>query len=219
MILYSEMGWIYIKENIIILKKDKKKILKYLFNINKIEKINKNHIILKKNKVKVWLKDVDISYINNLKNSGVKIEDLAITKISENYKIINWVMNFEDNSVEFYDKDFEITYSDVGSINRYPIKYKIKDIEIVQNKHKIEIKYTKKNSFLIYLIIDDLMNFDNNKIKFSGVQLNWLNEKITNIEKLIDTILKNNYCIIENINVNYYEIDIKYDKIDIKSVI
>jgi hypothetical protein len=35
------------------------------------------------------LKDVDISYINNLKNSGVKIEDLAITKISENYKIIN----------------------------------------------------------------------------------------------------------------------------------
>jgi ABC-type multidrug transport system fused ATPase/permease subunit len=30
------------------------------------------------------------------------------------------------------------------------------------------------------------MNFDNNKIKFSGVQFNWLNEKITNIEKVID---------------------------------
>lgn len=219
MILYSEMGWIYIKENIIILKKDKKKILKYLFNINKIERINKNHIILKKNKIKIWLKDVDVSYINNLKNSGVKIEDLAITKISENYKIINWVMNFEDNSVEFYDEDFEITYSDVGSIDRYPIKYKIKDIEIFQNKHKIEIKYTKKNSFLAYLIIDELMNFDNNKIKFSGIQLDWLNEKITNIEKIIDTILKNNYCIIENININYYEIDIKYNKIDIKNVI
>ena len=219
MILYSEMGWIYIKENIIILKKDKKKILKYLFNINKIERINKNHIILKKNKIKVWLKDVDISYINNLKNSGVKIEDLAITKISENYKIINWVMNFEDNSVEFYNEDFEITYSDVGSIDRYPIKYKIKDIEIIQDKNKIEIKYTKKNSFLAYIIIDELMNFDNNKIKFSGIQLDWLNEKITNIEKIIDTILKNNYCIIENININYYEIDIKYNKIDIKNVI
>jgi hypothetical protein len=47
------MGWIYIKENIVILKKDKKKFLKYLFNMKKIESIKKNYIILKKNKIKI----------------------------------------------------------------------------------------------------------------------------------------------------------------------
>ena len=36
------------------------------------------------------------------------------------------------------------------------------------------------------------------------------------MEKLIDTILKNNYCIVENININYYEIDVKYENEDIK---
>jgi hypothetical protein len=84
------MGWIYIKKDIIILKKDKRKLLKYLFNMHKIKKINKKYIILKKNKIKIWLKDVDVDYIQNLKNYKTKVEDLAITKISENSKIINW---------------------------------------------------------------------------------------------------------------------------------
>lgn len=216
MILYSEMGWVYIKENIVILKKDKKKFLKYLFNMSKIERIDKSYIILKKNRINIWLKDVDISYINNLKNSKIDIKDLTLTKISENYEILSWAMNVDDNTVELYDGDFEISYSDIGSLDRYPIKYKIKDIEIKQDKYKIEIKYDKKDSFLVYLIIDELMYYSNNKIKFSDMQIDWVHERITNVEKIIDTILKNNYCIIENTDINYYEIDIKYKKEDLK---
>jgi hypothetical protein len=80
-------------------------------------------------------------------------------------------MNVDDNTVELYDGDFEISYSDIGSLDRYPIKYKIKDIEIKQDKYKIEIKYDKKDSFLVYLIIDELMYYSNNKIKFSDMQI------------------------------------------------
>jgi hypothetical protein len=48
------------------------------------------------------------------------------------------------------------------------------------------------------------------------MEIDWVHEKITNIEKIIDTILKNKYCIIENSDINYYEIDIKYKKEDLK---
>jgi hypothetical protein len=68
----------------------------------------------------------------------------------------------------------------------------------------------------VYLIIDELMYYSNNKIKFSDMQIDWVHERITNVEKIIDTILKNNYCIIENTDINYYEIDIKYKKEDLK---
>jgi hypothetical protein len=37
---------------------------------------------------------------------------------------------------------------------KYPILFKVKDIIIKKDKNKIEIEYEIKDSFLVYLIID-----------------------------------------------------------------
>ena len=81
MILYSEMGWLYIKENRILLKKERKKIIKYILNINKIEKIDKKYIIIKKENIKITLNNIDIRYIKFLLNNKIKSKDLAVNKI------------------------------------------------------------------------------------------------------------------------------------------
>jgi hypothetical protein len=216
------MGWLYIKEDRILLKKERKKIIKYILNINKIEKINKKYIVIKKENIKIALNNIDIRYIKFLLNNKIKPKDLAVNKICEDYNVINWAMNIDDDRVDIYDKEFDISYIDLSIIIKYPIKFRIKNIVVEKYNNIIKMYYSVEDSFLLYIIIDEwykLYEIDRNiEIRIGDEIIEWEEVKILKIEYLIEKIIKNEKCEIEIINDNfYYEMGIRYDNIDITS--
>jgi hypothetical protein len=216
------MGWLYIKEDRILLKKEIKKIIKYIFNINKIEKIEKKYIIIKKKNIKITLNNIDIRYIKYLINNKIKSKDLAINKICEDYNVINWAMNIDDDRIDIYDKNFDISYIDLSIFIKYPIKFRVKNIAVEKYTNIIKMYYNVEDSFLVYMIIDEwykLYEIEGNiEIRLGDEIIEWEEIKILKIEYLIEKIIKNKKCEIEIINGEfYYEMSIKYNNIDITS--
>lgn len=217
MIVYSDMGWIYINDGKIFLKKEKKKFLYYLINLYKIKKIKKNYILLNDYNINLKLTKITINEILWRIDKKIDLNDLTLTKFYDDYKAISWAMTVENDKIKEYDKEFEISFWDIGYMVSYPILFKIKNIKIKKYENKIEIEYSIEDVFLVYLFINEWFTlYENNNIlniKIGIDEINWKNKKNCDITYIFKKLIINNRCEIKNENENFdYEIDIKYNK-------
>jgi len=205
MIVYSNKGCIYIKKEKVLLKKRNKAI-----DISSEKKIN------------IKLKDVSLNYIKSLKDCRFSIYELNITNLSHDYDKISWAMTTHNKEIKIYQDKFNIAYCDISFFIKYPILFKVSNIIVKKDKNKIEYNYEIKESFLIYMIIDQWVGFYiyKNKIKitFSEENIDWLMYKTLHMEELLNIIINSKKCIFELIDEEiYYEMSIKYKGKDITS--
>ncbi len=205
MIVYSNRGWVYIKKEKTLLKKRNKAI-----DISSEKGFN------------IKLRKISLKYIKSLKDCKLSIYDLTITNLSHEYDVVSWAMHTHNKEIEVYQNKFEIAFCDIAFLIKYPIWFKVKDIIIKKDKNKIEIEYQIKNSFLVYLIVDEWVDFyvylGEIRVRFSEKDIDWLLYKTMYMEELLDTIINNKKCVIELLKEEiYYEMSIKYKGKDVTS--
>jgi len=64
-------------------------------------------------------------------------------------------MNVEDDRIDIYDKNFDISYIDLNIFIKYPIKFRVKNIAVEKYNNIIKMYYSVEDSFLVYMIIDE----------------------------------------------------------------
>lgn len=207
MILYSNKGWIYLKKEKTFLKKK-----------------NKSIDVSKSDNIKIKLKNISSDLIKLKRDSSISLYELSITDLSHWYNIVSWAMTTHSEKIQIYKDEFEISFCDISYLIKYPISFKIKNITIKKDVNNIKINYDIKDSFLVYLIINEWVDLYSNKnkirVSFLDRNVDWIIERTLNIENLINIIITNSCCEFElNDDQIYYEMLIKYKNKDISLII
>ena len=203
--MYTNRGWIYLKKNKTLLKKK-----------------NKFIYVSDDDNIKIKIKDIYLNLIKLKRSSFIEIHELSITDLSHSYDIISWAMGTHNENIKVYKDEFEISFCEISYLIKYPIWFKIKNIIIEKDINKIKINYDIKDAFLVYLIVNEWIDFYSNKKKikilFLDKNIDWIIERTLNIENLINIIINNSFCEFElNDEEICYEMLIKYKGKDISS--
>jgi hypothetical protein len=195
MLYETNIGWILIDKNVIILKVDKKNIFKIIINIKNL-KIN-----LKKKEITIKnIEKFDIVFkckLENLENIDCKIKDIFYVEDD----IILWIFKLYVK-INLYQK-FNTSFIDIPFIEweNKEKKFKINKSEFRIIKNIIEIDYKLEDVFLVYKYINELKWFskylgENIIIKFEDNELDWDIQKKP--LEIVNIIIKNNKCKIIN---------------------
>jgi hypothetical protein len=203
--MYTNRGWIYLKKNKTLLKKK-----------------NKFIYVSDDDNIKIKIKDIYLNLIKLKRSSFIEIHELSITDLSHSYDIVSWAMGTHNENIKVYKDEFEISFCEISYLIKYPIWFKIKNIIIEKDINKIKINYDIKDAFLVYLIVNEWIDFYSNKKKikilFLDKNIDWIIERTLNIENLINIIINNSFCEFElNDEEICYEMLIKYKGKDISS--
>jgi hypothetical protein len=206
MIYETNIGWIYI-EDYIYLKLEFKNIIKILKNIDKIEKINikKKFLVLKNiDNIKIM---INYTLLLTINKNNIKVKDL----LNIEYSAVEWVFAINNNNEKRY-KNIELGTIEVSIENWLCKKNKLKfeSIEIKIFKNEIEIKYEKRNLFMVYLYINaikDTSKIYSEKIKIiiNNKEIDWEIENLEQIKKMLENSKE---CKILNEQIFSYYIDI-----------
>jgi len=201
----TDKGWIYLRKEKTLLKK-KNKFIDVSTDIN----------------IKIKIKNVSLDLIKLKRSSFIEMYELCITDLSHQYSVISWAMATHNDKIKIYKDEFDVSFCDISYMMRYPILFKIKNIVIEKNVDSIKINYDIKDAFLVYLILNEWVDFylDKKKIKisFSNENIDWIAERTLNMENLINRIVNNSSCKLElKDDKIFYEMLIKYKKKDLSS--
>lgn len=207
MIVYTDRGWIYLKKNKTLLKKK-----------------NKFIDLSDTDNIKIKIKDIYLNLIKLRRSYSVEMHELSITNLSHSYNIVSWAMKTHNENIKIYKDEFEISFCDISYLIKYPIWFKIKNIIVKKDVNNIKISYNIKDAFLVYLMLNEWVDFYSNKKKikilFLDRDVDWIVERTLNIENLINIIIINSSCELKlNDDEIYYEMLIKYKGKDISSSI
>jgi len=189
MLYETNIGWILIDKNVIILKVDKKNIFKIIINIKNL-KIN-----LKKKEITIKnIEKFDIVFkckLENMENIDCKIKDIFYVEDD----IILWIFKLYVK-INLYQR-FNTSFIDIPFIEweNKEKKFKINKSEFRIIKNIIEIDYKLEDVFLVYKYINELKWFskylgENIIIKFEDNELDWDIQKKP--LEIVNIIIKNN---------------------------
>jgi hypothetical protein len=115
--------------------------------------------------IKIKIKDIYLNLIKLKRSSFIEIHELSITDLSHSYDIVSWAMGTHNENIKVYKDEFEISFCEISYLIKYPIWFKIKNIIIKKDINKIKINYDIKDAFLVYLIVNEWIDFYSNKKK------------------------------------------------------
>ncbi len=222
MIILTELGWVYSKENKNYLKFDPKNLLKYIRFFYKIKKIEKNRILIK-DSINLKIDELNLGYFNKIIRNSTQLKENITKRIilegSYFYEdIFSWAMNIEDSEVETYRSNFIIKFYDTAMDTNIEMLFYIKDIKLKKKNNKIEISYTKKDSFIVFLILDNYFDCyeyqEKIEIWIDNENIDW-KKKNKELNKLFKNIINSNNCkIITQFDI-CYNIGIWYENVDL----
>jgi len=197
MILYTELGCTYIKNNFIYVKKSWRYIPRYIKYAKDVVKIEKDYIKLRKN-INIKIKLNNLIMFNLLQSNENKIfreSSLAITNNNISWNDIAWAMKIEDKRIIKYDS--LRTNGVYDEITKTPQKYLINKVRVHHDIDRIYIRYDIEDAVIVYYFIniwntDYLYEKDKIEIMIGDEIIDWDWIKTVRIEYIFKKIIENN---------------------------